>query len=104
MIGDVGRGMARNMHHLNLKRAYVEALTIVKHPVEIGAVGLHLLKGEDRSKDFLHLTDMFTDTDYCTCVCFYVRGGGEMIRVRMGLQDHGDAPSPLSRAGQNICG
>ena len=101
-IGDIGRRMAGDVHDLNIERADIEMLAVAKQPVEIRAVGLQIVEREDRSKIFLHLDDMLADADRRASCRLDGDGGGEVIRMRMGLQDHLDAPLVLFGKRQNL--
>ena len=71
--------MARGVHYTPFEFADLKTLTVLEQPVELRAVGVHVLGIEDLFEDALHFLDVDSDGDAPTDLLLQVRRGGEVI-------------------------
>ena len=60
-------------------------LAVMKQQIEIATFGLHILSREDRAEDALYILDMLTNANLPAAKLLDIGGGGQMIRMGMGL-------------------
>jgi hypothetical protein len=94
-VGDVGRGVAGQMHHLELEAAEREALAVPEQPVEVGAFRFQVSGVEDRPEDALHLLDVLADADRRAGLRFDVGRRRQVVGMDMRLQHPADGDTLL---------
>jgi hypothetical protein len=85
-VADTGGCVARRMDHLNFQGAKLKVFPVAQQKIEIAAFGLHIIGGENRAEDALHILEVFTDGDLPTAAPLDVWRRGQMIRMGMGTR------------------
>ena len=89
------------MHDFDVERANPKMLAVREQPVEVAAVGLQILHGEQRPKDPLNVADMLANRDLRARLGFDVRRPRKMIRMGVSLERPVDGPTFQTRRFEN---
>jgi hypothetical protein len=71
---------------------------LAKQTIELAAVAGDIGQIEDRTKDALYFADVLADAGEGACLLLEIRCGGQMIRMRVRLQN------PRNLESGNLCG
>ena len=92
LIGHAGGRVAGHGQHAEPERARHEGLAVAPQPVELRAVAAEVLAGvEDLTERLLHLDDARADADAAAELPLEVGRGGQVVRMRVRLEDPFDA-------------
>ena len=75
------------MDHFDGEAAHFKSLAVLQQPVEIAAVGFHILRSEDRPENVLHVADMLADGDPGPGPSLDQRRAGQVVGMDMGFKD-----------------
>src|SRR5206468_7753472 len=90
-VADARRRVPWRRHHLEFKLSHRNGLAVLKEPVEIGAVGLQVIRLEHRSEPRLNLANAGPDPDFRSSAAADMISGRQMIRMRVCLEHPGNA-------------
>jgi hypothetical protein len=93
--------VAGHVQHLDGQLAEGKRLAVAEQPVEVAAVGLHVLRIEDRAEDALHVADVLADADARAGARLDEGRGGQVVGMGVGFQHPGQV-QPCSPAAARI--
>ena len=87
--------MAGRVHHAPLEGADSESFAVREELVPLRSVGAKVGQVVDVPPELLHVPHMLADRGRRAELLLQVMGGGEMVRMRMGVEDPVDAQPPI---------